>query len=266
MAAGVPTPRTHYPRSVEELTHIDYAYPVLVKPACRDGFNRLTHQKGWLANDWSQLLARYREALTLVPPDVVMVQELIPGGGEAQFSFAGLCLDGQPIAYALARRTRQFPPLIGRSSSYVETVEAPEVEKLGTALVRQMRFTGLIEIEFKHDARDGDFKVLDINPRVWGWHTLGRSVGLDFAYLAWQLANGLPVAAHRVSPGLCWVRGTTDVPTALALICSGRLSPAAYWRSRRRPVERAVFAVDDPMPGLVELPLFLALAARRGAL
>ncbi|PYT21377.1 MAG: hypothetical protein DMG57_38840 [Acidobacteria bacterium] len=56
-----------------------------------------------------------------------------------------------------------------------------------------MRFTGLVEIEFKRDSRDGKFKVLDMNPRVWGWHTLCGRAGVDFPYLTWLLVRGEPV-------------------------------------------------------------------------
>ena len=42
-----------------------------------------------------ELLARYDEACSQVAPDLVMVQELIPGGGNTQFSYAALCLDGR---------------------------------------------------------------------------------------------------------------------------------------------------------------------------
>src|SRR5204863_124565 len=33
----------------------------------------------------------------------------------------------------------------------------------------------------------GRYKLLDINPRVWGWHTLCGRAGVDFPYLLWQL-------------------------------------------------------------------------------
>jgi predicted ATP-grasp superfamily ATP-dependent carboligase len=33
------------------------------------------------------LLARYAEARTFLPADALLIQEMIPGGGEAQFSY-----------------------------------------------------------------------------------------------------------------------------------------------------------------------------------
>ena len=68
-----------------------------------------------------------------------MVQELVPGGGEAQFSYAALCRDGEPLAALTARRTRQYPADFGRASTYVETVEVPEVVEPSLRLLRADR-------------------------------------------------------------------------------------------------------------------------------
>ena len=40
----------------------------------------------------------------------------------------------------------------------------------------------------------------------------------------------------------------------------GTLTPAAWLRSLARPLTFAAFALDDPLPGLVELPLALTRA------
>jgi len=56
--------------------------------------------------------------------------------------------------------------------------------------------------------------------------------------------------------GVRWVRMSTDVPAAIHLMLRGRLSLGAYLRSLRSPVEFALMAADDPLPGLLDLPLF----------
>src|SRR5205823_461942 len=114
-----------------------------------------------------------------------------------QFSFAALCRDGRPLASVVARRTRQWPRDFGRASTYVETIDAPEVEEVARAVLAALRFAGLVEVEFKRDPRDGRLKLLDINPRAWGWHTLGARAGVDFAYLLWRMLNGEDVPELR---------------------------------------------------------------------
>lgn len=259
----VPHPWTACPRTLEELESLRCPFPVVLKPAMRLDLNRLTTAKAWRVEDHRSLLARYEEACTLVPPDMLMVQELVPGWGEAQFSYAALCQDGAPLASVVARRTRQYPMDFGRFSTFVETVDEPQVVEPAFRLLAAMRFTGLVEIEFKRDPRDGQFKVLDINPRVWGWHTLSKRAGVDFPYLLWLLVRGEPVPELRGRAGERWMRMLMDFPVAIREIRSGRLSLRAYVRSLLGPVESAIFAWDDPLPGLLDAPLLAWMLGRR---
>ncbi len=260
---GVAHPWTRHPRCREEAAALDCAYPVILKPAFKENVNSFTRDKAWLVEGREALLARYDEACGLVAQDVIMVQELIPGGGEAQFSYAALCVDGRPRASLAARRTRQHPVDFGRSSSYVETVDLPEIEEPARRLLAAMRYTGLVEVEFKYDSRDGRYKLLDINPRVWGWHSLGRRAGVDFPYLLWRVLRDEPTPEARARPGVRWVRAVTDLPAVAHEIWRGRMSLRAYLRSLRGPLECAIFALDDPLPALFEAPLLSYIAWRR---
>lgn len=260
---GIAHPSTHYPSGRDDLLGYHGPYPAILKPAIRREMNRFTAAKAWPAIDAPTLAARYDEAASLLDPSLIMVQEQIPGGGESQFSYAALCRDGEPVASITARRTRQWPMDFGRASTHVESIEAPDVEQQARRLLAALRFDGIVEVEFKRDARDGQLKLLDVNPRVWGWHTLGRRAGVDFPYLLWQMVSGTPIPPMRARPGVRWVRALTDVPTAVRAIRDGQLSPLAYLDSLRGPIEFAVLAADDPLPALVELPATALLAWRR---
>ena len=252
---GLDIPRTVYARSLEEVTALDCAFPVVLKPAFKRDLNRFTRDKAWRADDRETLLARYAEACGLVGADVVMIQELVPGGGDTQFSHGALCVDGRTLASVTARRTRQYPVEFGHSSSFVETVSEPAVEEAATRLLRGMRYTGLAEVEFKYDRRDGRYKLLDVNPRVWTWHALCGAAGVDFPYLLWRSIHGEPVADVRGRPGVRWVRMSTDVVAAVSEMSRGHLSIREYARSLTPPVQFSTLAADDPAPGLLRLPL-----------
>jgi predicted ATP-grasp superfamily ATP-dependent carboligase len=260
---GVAAPRTARPLTAEEAAEVDIPFPAVLKPAIKDSFNPLTVAKAWRVDSRPELAQRYREAAELMDPATLMVQELIPGGGESQFSFATLCVDGEPLASLTARRTRQYPADFGRASTFVETLEMPEIVEPSCRLLREIRFTGLIEVEYKRDPRDGVLKLLDMNPRVWGWHTLCGRAGVDFPYLLWLHVCGEPVPATRPRAGVGWLRFTTDTPTAVKELLGGRLHPREYLRSLRRPRESAIFAWDDPLPGILELPILAYVLSRR---
>lgn len=257
---GVGCPWTWCPGDRAAVAAAACTFPVILKPAMKERINPFTYAKAWRVEDRDALLARYDDACSLVPAGSVLIQEVIPGGGELQLSYAALCLDGRPLASIVARRTRQYPMDFGLSSSYVEAIDRPDVEEPARRLLAAMRITGLVEVEFKQDPRDGQLKVLDINPRIWGWHTLGRRAGVDFSYLLWRLVHGEPVAQVRATAGFRWVRAVTDVLVAASEIRHGRMTLTGYLRSLRGPIEPAVFAIDDPLPALLDVPLLAHLA------
>jgi predicted ATP-grasp superfamily ATP-dependent carboligase/glycosyltransferase involved in cell wall biosynthesis len=260
---GIDVPRTYQPRTREELEKLECNFPVILKPAFKQTMNRFTHAKAWRCDDRDALLKGYDDACTLVDPDIILIQELIPGGGEAQLSYAALCLNGEPVASITARRTRQYPVDFGRASSYVESVDEPEVEAIARRLLKAIAFTGLVEVEFKRDPRDGTYKVLDINSRVWGWHTLAQRAGIDFPYLLWRLVHGFTEPNIKARAGIRWVRMLTDIPAAWQEMRQGRLSLRGYFRSLQGPLEFAIFAADDPMPAIAELPFLASMAWKR---
>jgi predicted ATP-grasp superfamily ATP-dependent carboligase len=250
-------PRTHYPRTREEVGALNCSYPVVLKPAVKYQVNSFTAARAWPVHTREELLAHYDEARELVEPDIIMVQELVPGGGETQFSFVALCASGHPLAYGTARRARQYPVEFGHGSTYVEMVEQPEIEEPSRRILDRLRYTGLVELEFKRDPVTGQFKLLDLNARAWAWHSLGRRAGVDFPYLCWQMCHDEPVAESRASLGARWIRMATDVPAAITEIRGRRLSRGSYLSSLRPPLEFAVFAADDPVPALAEMSSML---------
>jgi len=120
-----------------------------------------------------------------------------------------------------------------------------------------------VEIEFKRDPRSGEFKILDVNPRVWGWHTLSRRAGVDFPHLLWLLVQGQTVPVVCGRSGVRWMHTIADVPIALHDMMKGRLSFKSYFRSLKHPRESAIFAWDDLAPGFLELPLLAYALGKR---
>jgi D-aspartate ligase len=253
---GIPGPATLPAPTRADAAGYAGPFPVLVKPATKPFLDRPA-AKGWPAMDRAALLPVYDEAADQVEPGTLVLQELVPGGPGTQFSFAALCDGGEVVAAVTAQRVRQYPPDLGRSSTFVETVEAPEVADAGARVLAELGLTGIAEVEFKRDARDGRYRLLDVNLRVWGWHTIARRAGLDFPYLVWRTAVGETVPPSRAPAGLRWLRLTTDLAAGARLVGARELSAAAWLRSLLGRHEAAVAAWDDPLPGLAELPLFL---------
>jgi predicted ATP-grasp superfamily ATP-dependent carboligase len=164
----------------------------------------------------------------------------------------------------VARRRRQHPLEFGRASTYVETVDVPVLEELSERFLRAIDYYGLVELEYKLDPRDSQYKLLDVNARTWGYHSLGAEAGVDFSYMLYADQMGLPVSVCKSRPGVTWVRTVTDLPAGLMGILSGDTSLKSYFRSLKSCDAEAVFSLSDPLPGLAEVALIPYLAIKRG--
>jgi D-aspartate ligase len=257
-ALGLDLPRTFCAERRADLVNADLRFPVILKPAVKHHGNAFTLAKAWRAGDRAALLARFDAAAALVGAEAVVVQELIPGRGAAQFSYAALWDRGQPVASLTARRCRQYPINFGYTSTYVETIARPDVEHAAWQFLDSLGYDGLVEVEFKYDARDRKMKLLDVNARTWTWIALGERAGVDFPHLLWRLALGETLTPARGAPGVAWMHASRDLVAACQEMAAGYLAPRDYLASLRRPLQFAAFATDDPVPGVLDLPLSLA--------
>jgi D-aspartate ligase len=261
---SIPAPRSWFPRTEADLAEVDMDAPLVLKPAIKENFFYATHVKAWRADTRAELTAGFRRAAAIVGDGEVIVQELIPGGGEQQYAYCALFRDGSAVASMTVRRRRQHPSDFGRASTYVETIDLPELAEPSLRFLRAVGYYGLVELEFKHDPRDGGYKLLDVNARTWGYHTLGRSAGVDFPYLLFRDQLGQPFEAAHARPGVRWIRLATDVPNAVRDVRAGTLRSRDYLRSLLHVNTEAVFSLRDPLPGLYEMALLPYLAVKRG--
>jgi D-aspartate ligase len=261
---GIPTPRTWYPRSVEELDQISAGFPLALKPAIKEHFIYATKVKAWRANSRAELRDLFERVPSQVEPGEVLIQDLIPGDGRQQFAYCAFFKDGRAIGSMVVRRRRQHPPEFGRASTFVETVELPIIEEQSERFLRAINYCGLVEIEYKLDPRDGQYKLLDVNGRTWGYHTLGAAAGVDFSCMLFEDQIGEVVHFCRARAGVTWLRFITDVPTGICEILRGRENWRAYLRSLIAFDVESVYSWNDPLPGIAELALLPYLAMRRG--
>jgi len=256
---GIAYPRSYHPANRHEVANLDCRFPLVLKPATHSEVNAFTLGKAWRVDDRDALLLRYDQAVAATGGNAnIVLQELIPGSGTSQFSYAALWDRGRPIAALVARRLRQYPIEFGYTSTFVETIENPEVEEAAVRFLKSLDYSGLVEIEFKYDTRTQRYMLLDVNIRSWTWIALGRRAGIDFPYLVYQLATGAAVTSAKARAGVAWMHLSRDFVAGLQEVKAGRISPIDYLRTLRASTEFAAFALDDPWPGIVDLPLAAA--------
>jgi D-aspartate ligase len=260
----LPIPETWIPQTLEDIDKITTAFPLALKPAIKEHFFYATKVKAWRANSKGQLRALLGRANSIAGPGEIIVQDLVPGDGKHQFGYCAFFKDGRAIGSMVTRRRRQHPHEFGRASTFVETIDFPALESLSESFLRKINYYGLVEVEFKLDPRDGQPKLLDVNPRTWGYHSLGLPAGVDFPYLLYADQIGMTVEECKGKPGISWIRMLTDFPTGLIDVFSGRLSLGEFIKSLWGFNTEAVFSWEDPIPGLVECALIPYLAVTRG--
>ena len=261
---GLEQPFSRYPRSRHDLAKLGIRFPVVIKPTTCEGRGAFVTAKAWRADDQRELVARYDEAEALVGADNIMVQELIPGDGRMQFSYAAVWDRGMPIGSMVARRRRQYPINFGFTSTFVESIASRKIEQAACRFLGSLDYSGLVEVEFKYDSRDGAYKILDVNARAWTWIALGAAAGVDFPAIQWRLALGEQIAPVTGRLGASWRYLSRDLVASAQEMLLGRLAPRSYLHSLRSPSAGAVFAWDDPWPAVLDLPMVAMRVVKRG--
>jgi D-aspartate ligase len=260
---NIPCPETFNPGSEDELDSLHSKLPLAIKPAVKENFFYATGAKAWRAETLDELHQIYRKAARQIAPQEILVQQIIPGDGRHQVSYCAFFRNGQVHSSLVARRARQHPREFGRAATYVESIDLPLIESLSERFLKAIDYYGLVEVEFKQDPRDGEYKLLDVNARTWGFHSLGFAAGVDFSYLLFADQMGEPMAPCRGRAGVGWLRLLTDVPTAISDICHGQLSVATYLQSLRKTRVESVFCRKDPLPSLAEILLLPYLIVKK---
>lgn len=261
---GIPIPTTYYPDGLQELVELSLDYPVVIKPSIRDNFYSKIKIKAFRVNNKEELVRTYEYVCSIIEPSEVLVQEFIPGGPNHLYSFCPFFKDGEVLTSIMARRARQHPMDFGHASTFAELVDIPEIQKIAEKFLGLINYYGFAEVEFMQDPRDGNYKLIEVNPRVWGWHTIAIASGVDLPYLLYQDMIGEEMDVRLPIDNLKWVRLITDVPTVLSEIIGGRLRIRDYLKSMKGKKEFAVFALNDPLPFLAEVALIPYLWVKRG--
>ncbi len=178
---GIPRPETLLPDEVGPDAVADLGFPVVLKPARGSGRDGVE-----VCESLDEFEAAYPRVRDEHGP--TLVQEYVPNGGEAG-AYSLYHPAGERATRVVQQRIRTRPPE-GGVSTYRETIADPEVDAAADDLLSGLDWHGVAMVEFRRDPRDGEPKVLELNPRLWGSLALSTYAGADFPYLLYRLAVG----------------------------------------------------------------------------
>jgi D-aspartate ligase len=251
MRHGIPTPASAFPESEAELLQYaeQGAFPTVLK-CINAGDAPPSAPRVAIVEDRDQLLAAYRRMESPQAPNL-MIQEYIPGKPETIWMFNGY-FDGQSACRVgfTGKKIRQTPPYTGATTLGV-CLPNPTVEDATVRLMAAVGYRGILDIGYRFDQRDGQYKLLDVNPRIGGTFRLfvGEN-GLDVLRTMYLDLTGQEVPATTLSEGRRWIVEPWDLASSLTYWRRDDITLGEWLRSLRHVREDAWFAADDPLPFL----------------
>jgi len=249
---GLDVPQSFQPSGSEDLKRLSQkvTYPCVIKPRRSMAAVGLRY-----ADSPEALLELYAANPQPTDPHFdfsnPLVQEFIPG---QIHDVCALFNHGEPRAVLTQKRLFMYPARGGRGIE-CETTREPQIEEKAITLLRQLRWHGPAQVEFKHDPRDGVFKLMEINPRFWGTLELSICAGIPFPLLTCQMlmkGDIEPVSDYKVGLRFRWL-----IPYILPRFFQSKrkLRFLLYLVRRERRVLNEV-RITDPLPHLVH-PIYL---------
>lgn len=185
-----------------------------------------------------------------------IVQEYIPG--ENGFGYFGFFQEGCERGYFMHERLMQFPKQ-GGPSVLARSIRDTRVRELGKTLLESLRWHGVAMVEFKRSDRDGEFYLMEINPKLWGSLDLAILSGCDFpVWIVRALIDGSAPPAQDYREGLTyqWV-----FPYGLKCFLRYPEFRVRFLRNLVTPGIRSDLRWLDPLPTAAML---LAMATKLG--
>jgi len=260
--ASVATPRTAFVTSRDDLARAaaELEFPAIFKPVESLAFKQRFARPVLEIGSREQLEAVYERVDDC---GTLMLQEIVPGGDDTLWT-VGSYLDerSQPLAVFTGRKLRQHPRRFG-TARFAESVWVPELADAALRLLRELRFHGVSQVEFKRDPRDGSYKLMEVNARHWLWHALATACGVNLSLVAYRDALGEPFTAPRQTVGRKWILATKDLPDTLRETLRGETSPLSWAASLPGTRIDGLYSLRDPLPGAVATCRLAALLAKR---
>jgi predicted ATP-grasp superfamily ATP-dependent carboligase len=248
--SGVPTAQSVVPRSKEDVMQFleTAVFPVMVKATDAERLRRRVGGTKFLVHTGRELLELYARAEDREEPNL-LIQEFIPGEDwmfDGYFDESSRCVFG-----VTGKKIRRFPASTGVTSLGVclrnETVRKTTIE-----FMKAVGYRGILDIGYRYDTRDGQYKVLDVNPRIGCTFRLFTATnGMDVARALYLDMTGRPVPPAQAAEGRKWIVEDFDLFSALRSFRDGALSLKDWARSLLDVQEAACFALDDPLPFLM---------------
>lgn len=225
-------------------------FPAMIKPIHSHKFQRVYPGKKYLL--FNDLDALFSGAKTALANGIeFMLCEMIPGSDEQLSSYyTYIDTNGNHLFHFTKRVIRRFPVNHGGGSYHI-TEWLPDTAAEGRKFFDGINYSGLGNIEFKRDLRDGKLKVIECNARYTAAQELITASGLDMSFLIYEhlLGRTRPETRDFKDFVRLWLP-KRDYHAYKQLRSSGQLTSLQWLKSICHRQIFSCFSLTDPMPAL----------------
>jgi D-aspartate ligase len=262
--AGVPAPECWLMDGPEDLQRVakQARYPCVLKAVAAHHWRRghnwelVGARKAIGIDSAPELDAAYREVAQA--DQRALVQEMVQGGDDSILIVA--CYfdrGGKWVAGFNTQKLVQIPAGFG-TGCIVRSTDRPELFERTRRLLEHIGYSGVAEVEYKWDAADREYKLIEVNPRPWDQHRLGNAAGVDLMYAAYCDHAGLAMPQMgKPVPGHKWIAEDTFITAAVRSLNGSAPSLAVLWNQARGKRIYAIWSLSDPLPWIVYLTSFI---------
>jgi predicted ATP-grasp superfamily ATP-dependent carboligase len=246
-------PATYFPNDLASAKKIGkiLTYPVFIRPSITQKFAKIFGvDKGFIANSLKKLLNYYKLATSKKVE--VMFQEIIPGPPTCSYQLEGYFnKEYNPTGLFARQRLRIYPPNFGNTTLCVSTPlsQLNHESKQITKLLKDLKYSGLASAEFKKDPRDNQYKLLEINARVWLHYWLSAQCGVDILNSSYLDALGQKIKyTQNYTSGIKSLYLYNDLLVLAQKLPKGKLNIFKWISSFSGVKQTALFNKNDLLP------------------
>ena len=252
---AIPTPETVFPQTRGDvLAYLEHAhFPLMLKGIDTQGLRQRTGRSMVLVKDAKTLLQHYDEMETPEAPSL-MLQEYVPAGTEARWMFNGYFDETSKCLFGLTGKKLREKPTNGGMTSLGMCVTNEVVARQTQEFMQAIGYRGILDVDYRYDARTGQYKLLDVNPRIGAsFRLFVDTSGLDVARALYRDLTGQPVVSGMVCEGRKWLVENYDIVSSVGYWRKGKLEVREWVRSFGGVEEASWFARDDLLPFVMML-------------
>ena len=247
---GIPTPDVMFFQSRTDVANFakGATYPIMLKAIDGARCSRRTGVTMLIVRSPRELMEKYDQLEDPAEPNL-MLQEYIPGEDDTVWMFNGYFnRDSECLFGMTGKKIRQSPVARGITSLGI-CLKNPVVEETTVRFMKALGYRGILDIGYRYDARDCQYKLLDVNPRIGcTFRLFVAENGMDAARALYLDLTGQPVPPSTPREGRKWLVEMPDLKSSIEYHRLGKLTLRKWVDSFSGVQETAQFAWDDPWP------------------